>query len=79
MVLLRQAAAPQDADSKSEMSVLHELGKRSYFYICNNTFILNQWHGVSIHTADLMKVVLGCGKFDGLQELFTWCILHNIA
>ena len=47
MVLLRQAAAPQDADSKSEMSVLHELRKRSYFYICNNSLILNQWHGVS--------------------------------
>ena len=40
MVLLRQAAAPQDADSKSEMSVLHELRKRSYFYICNKFALL---------------------------------------
>ena len=29
-----------------------------------------------IHTVDLMKVVLGCGKFDGLQELFTWYMVH---
>ena len=79
MVLLRQAAAPQDADSKSEMSVLHELGKRSYFYIHNNTLSLAESVARCIHTADLMKVVLGCGKFDGLQELFTWCILHYIA